>query len=542
MAIYNFCPKCGSVTKEGVCDSCGFVAPDYEPSTPNNQTTSQNPFTDAISANSGVFSSPATDDSMFAPKEGAVKDGQSIVSETQTESLHEETVNAEPEPVTPEPIEAPAREETATDNIANAFSSVNPLVTPTEPTPVVQPQIQPQVTPLVQPQVTPQVQSQVQPQVTPVTNTQNNQQYYSQNQYANGYANQTYNAAYPNGYYSVPVRQKKSLSTGAIIGIVIGSVLLFFALCAGIVFAVYSVAKTGAEMVSSGVSDYVDAYNSYSFSFDPYNDYDDEDYDLRYGNLSYPLIDVITENEDVLANGNFETLYNDPYDKDKKYYDFDMYYDESVPYTVSETLWYYDNKDGQYDSDDAILPHDIEIVCHYFVLSNTGLPNEDELNKEIFKASAKITDLAEDALYYTSDSFSIYAENRAYITYMDENVLSIAFYPTAYQQSDYDDTGYSLESYLNSINIDMTTGRILKATEEFDFSGDFYKTFKDKCKTQNGVAIDYYTDEELIDMFETDDIFWVYTPIGLEVGINRPSYMGWSTCTFLEYDDLIKSY
>ena len=104
MAIYNFCPKCGSVTKEGVCDSCGFVAPDYEPSTPNNQTTSQNPFTDAISANSGVFSSPATDDSMFAPKEGAVKDGQSIVSETQTESLHEETVNAEPEPVTPEPI------------------------------------------------------------------------------------------------------------------------------------------------------------------------------------------------------------------------------------------------------------------------------------------------------------------------------------------------------------------------------------------------------------------------------------------------------
>jgi hypothetical protein len=235
-------------------------------------------------------------------------------------------------------------------------------------------------------------------------------------------------------------------------------------------------------------------------------------------------------------------LSNDPYDKDKKYYDFDMYYDESVSYKVSDVMWYYNNSDGQYDSDDAILPHDIEIVCHYFALSDTGLPNEDELNKEIFKASAKIADLAEDSLYYTSDSYSIYAENKAYITYMDENVLSIAFYPTAYQQSDYDDSGYSLESYLNSINIDMTTGRILKATEEFDFTGDFYQTFKDKCNTQNGVPINYYSDDELKDIFKTDDVFWVYTPIGLEVGINRPSYMGWSTCTFLDYTDLIRSY
>ncbi|MBP5624428.1 MAG: zinc ribbon domain-containing protein [Lachnospiraceae bacterium] len=519
MPIYNFCPKCGSVTKEGVCDSCGFVAPDYEPDnkdTSSTQNTSPNPFADAISANSGVFPSSSTDNSVFAPKEEVI---------TPVEPVAE----AQPQSLLPSEMQ----------------NDVKPQVQPVAQSPV-QPQIQPQIQPQVQPQIQPQVQPQIQPQVQPVANVQNpGGQYYSQNQYVNGYANQSYNGAYPNGYYAVPVRQKKSLSTGAIIAIVIGSVLLFFALCAGIVFAVYSLARSGVEMVSSDISHYVDSYNSsssYSFSFDPYDNISDEDFDLRYGTLSYPLSDVIAENEDVLNTGNILPLSNDPYDKDKKYYDFDMYYDESVPYKVSDVMWYYNNSDGQYDSDDAILPHDIEIVCHYFALSDTGLPNEDELNKEIFKASAKIADLAEDSLYYTSDSYSIYAENRAYITYMDENVLSIAFYPTAYQQSDYDDSGYSLESYLNSINIDMTTGRILKATEEFDFTGDFYQTFKDKCNTQNGVAIDYYSDDELKDIFKTDDVFWVYTPIGLEVGINRPSYMGWSTCTFLDYTDLIRSY
>ena len=538
MAIYNFCPKCGSVTKAGVCDSCGFVAPDYEPESTNTQSSTSNLFTDAISANSGVFSSSSTDDSMFAPKEGAVKDGQSIVSETSTESLEDAPANSVNEAVSCDQTDTPVQNNAASDSITNIFSGAAPLVTPAESTVI--PQSQPQIQPQIQPQVQSQPQYQAQTNTQPQTNAQTvNQQYYSQN----GYANQAYNAAYPNGYYSVPVRKKKSLSTGAIVGIVVGSVLLFFALCAGIIFAVYSLARSGMQMISSDVSHYIDTYNSAnSFSIDPYSDLEGDEYDLRFGTLSYPLSEVIVENEDVLCNGNYETLSDDPYEKDQTYYDFDSYYDESVPYKVSETLWYYSNKDGEYDSDDAILPHDIEIVCHYFVLSDTGLPNEDELNKEIYKASAKIADLAEDSLFYTSDSYSIYAENRAYITYMDENVLSIAFYPTAYQQSDYDDAGYSLESYLNSINIDMTTGRVLKATEEFDFSGDFYKTFQDKCYTQNGVAINYYTDEELMDIFETDDVFWVYTPIGLEVGINRPSYMGWSTCTFLDYSDLIKTY
>ena len=130
MPIYNFCPKCGSVTKEGVCDNCGFVAPDHEPPVSKEPTASQNPFADAISANSGVFPSSSSDDSMFAPKEN---------------------------------VETPVQEEKVTDNIAGIFDSVTPAVTQAEQ--VITPPVQPQVTPPVQPQVTPLVQSQVQPQV-----------------------------------------------------------------------------------------------------------------------------------------------------------------------------------------------------------------------------------------------------------------------------------------------------------------------------------------------------------------------------------------
>lgn len=231
---------------------------------------------------------------------------------------------------------------------------------------------------------------------------------------------------------------------------------------------------------------------------------------------------------------------------DPEAYDFDTYITEEVPYGVYNDYWYYENSEGGYDSDGIIYPHNLILYGNYYYLSDTGLESEADINQRIFEEAVRAADHAE----YIIENRVLYSQldvySTSYVTYMDESVISIAYYVTAYytQHGDTDgdeDNMYSLGTYISAVSFDLKTGKEIKASEVFDFGGDFVKTFKERCYEQNGSPIDYYSDAELEKILLSDDeVFWAYTPLGLEVGVNRPKYTGWSTGTFTNFEAFLK--
>ncbi|MCQ2520367.1 MAG: hypothetical protein MJ107_07545 [Lachnospiraceae bacterium] len=267
---------------------------------------------------------------------------------------------------------------------------------------------------------------------------------------------------------------------------------------------------------------------------------------LRYGNVNNNLSAILANSEDAVSYDQWELQVADSYEGDEKYYEFDNYIDTSVSYKIERNKWGYINNDGGYDSGSMVYPHDIYLLGDYVRVIDSGLSNEADINKKIYQKTLEIADLAESILYYIDDSYVAYADCETYVSYMDDEVLSILIYGTGYMVSDLGgDNEYTSSqlTVIRSINFDMTTGLEIKASDTFDFSGDFYKTFMDKCFTQNGSAVDYYT-EDVLAKYLCDDnqVVWAYTPIGLEVGINRTGYSGWSTCSFTDYSEFIKEY
>lgn len=269
---------------------------------------------------------------------------------------------------------------------------------------------------------------------------------------------------------------------------------------------------------------------------------------FKYGSYDGNLRDILFENADFFANRDWEELDQDTYDgTDYQAYEFDNYIDTGVSYRVEEDNWYYYNFEGNYNKpeENFYLPQGITMVGNYFRLVNTGLANEDEINDLILRKSMQIANMAEVAAILSDENETITIANNAYVAYMDEDVISILYHGMGYRDSSVDgeESYLSVMSQISSLNIDLHTGKEISAEETFDFGGDFYQFFKERCLSQNGAAMDYYEDDELISALTNDYyVVWAYTPLGLEVGVNRPGYSGWSTITLTDYEQFYKVY
>ncbi|MCD8098018.1 MAG: hypothetical protein LUE31_08290 [Lachnospiraceae bacterium] len=243
----------------------------------------------------------------------------------------------------------------------------------------------------------------------------------------------------------------------------------------------------------------------------------------------YRSISSSSNGTEDLTEGFFD-FYGGDSDDDYLYdYDYDYDYEEYVPSADDDYYEEFVNSTAQglsYSVDwhyETIYPDD-ELSDGYFSVEYPTLTGDDE---ELLEAiSDELRELAffyED--YYTDEDAYVYVT--AYVTYMDEELLSVLFNYEVYGS---DSSLY----WLSAVNYDMSTGETIPYSEilEEEDDGTLAQRFRSQSETQNCSISDLsaMSDEELL-AYLTDDTTRVvfYTPVGVELGFNYDS--GWVTVT-----------
>ncbi len=230
------------------------------------------------------------------------------------------------------------------------------------------------------------------------------------------------------------------------------------------------------------------------------------------------------------------TFYNDGYDKE----DFgfidtqtgEWYYEMLKDALKSNLDYQIEWKEFQYDTEFE----NVSIWAVYPQIVSDTMPNVDYLNEAIAAEIDFWTTTYEDYLaegYVTADEvFSM--DLSGYVTYMDEDILSVVFY-----EEGMDEEGEF--SYLYSVNIDVKDGIILDNASIIDIDEEFAVEFRTRNaqQNQNTSGVDAMSDQEIVENLTSPTMGAVfYTPLGLEVGINVD--YGWNSVTFTDYEKYLK--
>lgn len=314
--------------------------------------------------------------------------------------------------------------------------------------------------------------------------------------------------------YSPFARPQKKQHTGLIIGIVVVIIALFL-------IAVFALASRAVNMLSEKEKkdlrrEVYDFSDDYDYDYEPDDDYGydyDYDYDYGYGPDGYGYFD------DDYGYGYPDAEY------DSRYYTWQQDIKDGLSYEM-------DLEDYEYESD----YENVWISATIPVISGDNVPNLDKLNEGIRKEVDVITELFEteyeSRIKEDEDSY-FGASLVGYVTYMDEDKLSIA-----YQEELFNDLGGSV--YLASINIDMKSGVILDNEEMLTTDDAFSVEFRKRSDEQNGEIyyLYYLTDQQITEYFNSENIIVFYTPKGMEIGFNYEE--GWVTVTYEDYENYLK--
>ena len=169
----------------------------------------------------------------------------------------------------------------------------------------------------------------------------------------------------------------------------------------------------------------------------------------------------------------------------------------------------------------------------YPQLSGGNIPQLDQLNELIRSEATYFSSLYEYYRGWQGESVVYHAESIGYVTYMDEEKISIVL------QEDYEMDGQSSIS-LYSINVDLISGEIMNNGGLIEYSPQLAERFRDQSSRQNGrvEAVEMMDDEQLLDFLSDENTNIVfYTPVGLEIGFNYTTSdsTGWVTATIKDY-------
>lgn len=159
-------------------------------------------------------------------------------------------------------------------------------------------------------------------------------------------------------------------------------------------------------------------------------------------------------------------------------------------------------------------------------------PNIEEMNQAIGDAARREEAYCQYAAEDENiDTCHIYKE--AYVTYMDEDVISIAFLEYIYLN------GFALPG-ISDINIDARTGSVLEHESMVDYSTALAQKVRTQNLYQNSVDIEDFgwSDADIVTLLQSETGVAFYTPVGLEVGFNYSSTeggFGWLTVTVKDY-------
>lgn len=174
--------------------------------------------------------------------------------------------------------------------------------------------------------------------------------------------------------------------------------------------------------------------------------------------------------------------------------------------------------------------------------SQKGASSEDAYSEYVPDASdeyyVEIVDYLRDDLAYQVEwqedeeveRCSIYKEG--YVTYMDEDAVSVVFLEYIYLNSAY-------LPRISDINIDVRTGSVLKHGSMVDYVTALAQRVRKQNAYQNSVDIGSmpWSDEDIALLLQSEEGVAFYTPVGLEVGFNYSSSdtgYGWLTVTLKE--------
>ena len=351
-------------------------------------------------------------------------------------------------------------------------------------------------------------------------NPYGNNAYGGQNQ--SPYGNNPY--SYPNGtvptygyggnnpYSPYAVPQKRKTTTGVIV-LVSGLIILFLIAVLALIFKMVRLYTEDARRTasSSATEQNGDGYGRYFGEQDPGNE---DPYGYGYGD-DYGYGYDYDYDYDGEAEYDYDSL---------KYYELHDAIEEDLSYSVSF-------EEYEYDTD----LETVAIMADYPVIKGDKVPNLDNLNETIRKEAMKFEEIFkeqyEDGIEKDGRYYDAYAAG--YVTYMDEEKMSIVFSETVVA---YDDA----LAYLYCINIDMEKGVVLENEQMLAIDDAFSVDFRTRSDEQNGEISDltYMTDQQITQYFLSDDVIVFYTPKGMEIGFNYEN--GWVTVTYEEYEQYLK--
>ncbi|MCM1155628.1 MAG: hypothetical protein NC314_12065 [Roseburia sp.] len=354
----------------------------------------------------------------------------------------------------------------------------------------------------------------------------NNQ--YGNNQYGNPYGNPYNPDSYgynPYSPYAVPTKKK---NTGLIVGVIIGVAFLFLIAVLALFYHAIDDLMTRREEPA-----YTEQTQEPSSEEHQYNN----DIDKPYR----------SEEEDDYFYHEDDPYDRDDYDRDDHYddYDWDDYddyddhdYDDDEYYTLHDDI-----KDLSYAIDWEIFDYDADgenviITVEYPRIKGGDIPNREMINDVLEEEKDFFVGYYEDeySRYMNDNDSYFYASSTAYVTYMSEDILSVAFSEAVY--SDYFD---SISLYC--VNIDLQNGVILDNTDILSVDDDFSIDFRYRSEEQNGSVegLDRLSDQEITEMLKsTGNLIVFYTPQGLEVGLNYDQ--GYVTVTYHDYKEYLKTF
>lgn len=193
----------------------------------------------------------------------------------------------------------------------------------------------------------------------------------------------------------------------------------------------------------------------------------------------------------------------------------------------------------QYDKDDFQGKEgkgEVRVRFSYPVILGDVI-NLEGINDAIQKELKVVTEHAASVVDYLDEDELYEFTGEAYVTYMSQRLLSVAYVEYGYLDGEY------LESYVVCVNVDMETGMVLDNTQLLQFDDSFSIDFRERCQRQNGEidALSYLSDQEITSYLkDTDSLIALYTPLGMEIGFNY--YDGWVTVTYRDYEQYRKQF
>lgn len=573
---FDFCPKCGALSRDGVCQSCGYVNQDIikEMEAARAQATVQQTPVQSPAGQVQTENQPAVQmqtNAQQANVQASVAQGQpeaaqpSVaqapvaqqptppVAQTQSDAQAPNVQQPTPPAYMQQPYARPVNTAPmqAQPMAQQPYAQAPNTQQPTPPAYMQQPYARPMNAAAMQSPAGQAPVTQGQPMAQqPYAQAPNAQQPYAQTPNAQQPYAQAPNAQQPNvqapnvqppmyqsGYGAVPPGQypgyapavppaqppKKKGGTAVAICILVGIVLVALVALILVGVSLLEKAKKEQDRQDAFRSDYEREEKILEDDFVAPEETKDPgetgtigetqpDSTEPAGDFSFYELDVTEQNRNESGQDPDIPYYSGPYNSLRD--------DLSYEITFTEAIYYATNLNASVDVEyPQIVSDDMENMDYI----NEALRYEFEYYRDYFSTEYKE--------YMTSEEDVFACEVDSFVTYMDEKILSVVFYEKIALKLGYE-TYQGINFYCLNFNLEM--GTLLENTEVLRLDEDFAVDFRRREVEENGEeALTAYSDQEILRMLKDGTrLVLFYTPMGLEVGLNLDERI-----VYVTYDD-----